>query len=185
MSSSKRAVNTSNLWTFLIGLSLLIWGLVWVVVRFRWNKTITGTPWLILIGGILLIAAISNIMSYRYNRDKVLAALKSYPRVSLTQLASELRMQEKDIKSIIVDLRTEGSLKASFDPESGDVIVLEVKGQAPVPLATTPSAAGSLNAEKAVTPAVQLPPEQTYCPYCGSFVKPDDLFCNNCGSSLK
>jgi len=184
MSTSRRAINTSNIWTFTIGIGLVLWGVIWLVVKFRFGKDITGTPWLILIGGIMLIAAITNVMSYRYNRDKVLGALKSYPRVSLAQLASELKMQEKDVKSLIVDLRTEGQLKASFDPKSGDVIVLEVRGQAPIAVADATSIEG-VNPQKAVAKGLETIPEQVYCPYCGSFVRKGDMFCNNCGSSLK
>lgn len=27
--------------------------------------------------------------------------------------------------------------------------------------------------------------ESSYCPYCGSVVKPGDAFCNNCGASIE
>jgi hypothetical protein len=179
------SIGRGNIWTFFIGLGLSIWGVISLV-----KPGVTGTPWLLLPGGIMIITAIANVASFRYNREKIIGALKSYNRVSLAELAKEIGMKEKEVKEIIVDLRTDNKIKASFDPESGDVIVLSVKGQAP--------AGGVLVANKAENIDPQPIPigepamvseksirAQGYCPYCGSRIQDTDKFCVTCGSALE
>lgn len=177
-------IGRGNIWTFFIGLGLAIWGaLSWI-----YYPRIAGTPWLLLPGGIMIITAIGNIASFRYNREKIIGALRSYNRVSIPLLAKEIGMKEKEVKEIIVDLRTDNKIKASFEPETGDVIVLSVKGQAP--------AGGVLveNQAEVVQPAPIGEPvmvseksikAQGYCPYCGSRIQGDDKFCVTCGSALE
>jgi hypothetical protein len=175
MSRTRNAVTTGNIWTIAIGVAFLIWGTISLLDHFLWARNFPGTYWLLIPGGVMLVAGIANVINYRYNRERVLAALKSYNQVSINQLADELKLREKDVKEIVVDLRTEGRLKASFDPESGDIMVLEVQGQAPVS-ASVPSIS------EASTPSVKA--KEGYCQYCGSLVKPGDRFCNNCGSAI-
>ncbi|MHA1356462.1 MAG: hypothetical protein ACTSR1_14970 [Candidatus Heimdallarchaeota archaeon] len=97
-------------------------------------------------------------------------------------------MEEKEVKEIIVDLRTDNKIKASFEPETGDVIVLSVKGQAP--------AGGVLvaNPDEVVAPTPVGEPvmvsessikDQGYCPYCGSRIQGSDQYCVTCGSALE
>lgn len=185
MGKSESSVKNGIIWTIAIGLAMLIWGTVclvfWVVYN---NPTIPGTPWLMLPGGIMIIAGISNIITYRYNREKLLGALKSYERVSIDQLSSELGMKQKDVKDVIVDLRTAGKLRASFDPESGDVFVLDVKGQPPIAVVPV-SSSGLPEHEEAIKKTYKSIPDQGFCPYCGSMFKPGDKFCNNCGASIE
>ena len=184
----ERSFGRGNLWTLFFGLGFIIWGIVAV----RYPNT-PGSYWMFIPGGILLIAAISNIFTYRYNREKVLGALKSYQRVDMNHLSNELRMKIRDLKEIIVDLRAEGKLKASFDPESGEVVVFEVKGMQPSggTTVTSPPPA-EVNASKKyeemkeveITPVMQNIKDQGYCPYCGSKVSDKDKFCVTCGSAL-
>jgi len=184
MSNSEKSAVRGNIWSIVIGLMLLIWGAVSLYVRvYKGNYLSPGTPWLMLPGGIMIIAGISSIFTYRYNREKILGALKSYERVEITQLAEELNMKEKDVKNVIVDLRTEGKLKASFDPESGDVFVLDVKGQPPMAVVPV-SSSGLPEHEEAIKKTFKSIPDQGFCPYCGSMFKPGDRFCNNCGASI-
>ncbi|MBK5114721.1 MAG: zinc-ribbon domain-containing protein [Candidatus Heimdallarchaeota archaeon] len=184
MSKTRNSATTGNFWTIAIGIMLLAWGTVCLVfwVAFN-NPSIPGSPWLMLPGGIMIVAAISNIITYRYNREKILGALQSYERVSIEQLSSELSIKEKDVKNLIVDLRSEGKLKASFDPESGDVFVLDVKGQPPVAVVPV-SSSGLPEHETAIKKTYKARPDQGFCPYCGSLIKPGDKFCNNCGASI-
>jgi hypothetical protein len=174
MTKTRNAFTTGNIWTIGIGLGMFIWGLLSLIDHFVWGFSFPGTYWLLIPGGIMIIAGIANIINYRYNRERVLGALKSYNKVGISQLADELKLKEKEVKEIIVDLRTEGRLKASFDPESGDVMVMEVQGQIPISAIpvdeTTPAATKT---------------QEGYCQYCGSIIKPGDQFCNNCGSALR
>lgn len=181
--SKRNALSSGNIWTIGIGLGLFIWGLLSLLDHFLWSRDFPGTYWLLIPGGIMILAGISNIINYRYNRERILAAMKSYNKVSIKQLADELKMQQKDVKEIIVDLRTEGRLKASFDPESGDVMILEVSGQPPI-VVTPVSSSGLPEHEEAISGIKPLSANQGYCQYCGSMVKPEDRFCNNCGSAL-
>lgn len=174
MSKTRNAFNTGNIWTIAIGVAFLIWGTFSLVGHFYPSWSIPGTYWLLIPGGIMVIAGIANIINYRYNRERVLAALKSYNQVGITHLSNELKLKEKEVKEIVVDLRTEGRLKASFDPESGDIMVLEAGGQTPVSVSTS----------DATAPSVAAKTKDGYCQYCGSLVKPDDRFCNNCGSAM-
>ncbi|NHJ84808.1 MAG: hypothetical protein FK734_05055 [Asgard group archaeon] len=182
MSTSKNAAINANIWTFFIGGALLVWGIIVIVFNFAFSRNIAGTPWLVLVGGIMIIAGISNVISYRYNREKVLGALQSYERVSLSQLSSELKLSEKQTKDIIVNLRSEGQLRASFEPETGDILVLSVQGKPPT--AVVPVSSSGLPEHEEKYLGQQLPKDQTYCQYCGTIVKPGDKFCNNCGSFL-
>lgn len=180
----ERSIGRGNIWTFFFGLGFLIWGII--ALRY---PNIPGTKWLLIPGGILLLAAISNIFSYRYNRERILSALKSYQRVNIKQLSDELKMKDKDIKEIIVDLRTEGKLKASFDPESGDVVILELKGLPPTGATFSeeaiPSAKVTISQVEEITPAMENIKAQGYCPYCGSKIQVQDKFCITCGSALQ
>ena len=178
----KQIIKSGNFIPLLMGIGFLIWG--GLSIRY---PQISGSPWLLLPGGVLVIVAISSVFTYNFNKDKIIAALKSYPKVSLEQLSDELKIQKKDIKSLIVDLRTDGKLKASFDPESGDVIVLEVDGKAPsgatpypvTDSTTTPSEMDDL------TTSLKNIKSQGYCPYCGSRIQANDKFCVTCGAAME
>ena len=175
----QRNIGRGNMWSFFIGLGFIIWGILHVV----YPNTVEGSKWLFLPGGILLLSSIGNIFAYRYNREKVLGALQSYQRINMSELSEELKMTEKNVKEIIVDLRTEGRLKASFDPESGDVIVLEVRGQPPAGVELPEPQIDAPVGE--MTASMKSIKSQGYCPYCGIMVKTDDKFCNNCGAALE
>jgi len=182
MSSNKKALIRSNIWTFFIGGALLIYGLVMIYFRYVRDVNLIGTIGLPIAGGVMVIAGIVNTLVYRNNREKILGTLQSYERVSLAQLSSELKLSESNTKDIIIDLRTEGKLKASFEPETGDVLVLKVKGEPPI--AIVPMSSSGLPEHEAKYKDKQLPKEHNYCSYCGSIAKPEDKFCNNCGSYL-
>ena len=184
MSKGSKSVRSGNIWTIAIGLALFAWGTIALVLLLVKSWYIAGTPWLMLPGGIMIIAGIANIITYGYNKEKVLGALKSYERVGINQLASELGMKHKDIKDAVIDLRTEGKLKASFDPESGDVFVLSVKGQPPIAVVPV-SSSGLPEHEAEIKKSYKAIPDQGFCPYCGSMFKPGDKFCNNCGASIE
>ncbi|MEA2069816.1 MAG: PCI domain-containing protein [Asgard group archaeon] len=179
----ERSIGPGNFWTLIFGIGFIIWGVLAVI----FPRT-PGSYWMFIPGGILTIIAISNIINYRYNREKIIGALKSYKTVNLDQLAKELNMKKDEVKEIIVDLRAQGEIKASFDPESGDVVVLAVRGH----LVSEPTP-GQAPEELPRSPAEQIAEDekslkeiksQGYCPYCGSRIRSSDKFCINCGASL-
>ncbi|MHA1125738.1 MAG: PCI domain-containing protein [Candidatus Heimdallarchaeota archaeon] len=177
------SIGRGNIWTFFIGVGFTIWGAI------AWAYPgVTGTPYLLIPGGIMIIVAISSVASFRYNREKIIGALRSYKRVSLKLLAKEIGMKEKEVKEIIVDLRTDNKIKASFEPETGDVIVLSVKGQAPAGGVLVPNK-DEVVAPKPIGEPVMVSEssikDQGYCPYCGSRIQGSDQFCVTCGSALE
>jgi len=184
MAKTEKSVINGVIWTVAIGIALFIWGTICLVLQLVKGWYIPGTPWMMLPGGIMIISGFANLITYRHNRERVLGALKSYERVSITQLSSELGMKEKDVKDVIVDLRSGGKVRASFDPESGDVFVLDVKGQPPMAVVPV-SSSGLPEHEEAIKKTYKSIPDQGFCPYCGSMFKPGDKFCNNCGASIE
>ena len=182
MSTSKKSVIISNILIFVIGTILTIWGIIILVLNYTGGPNYLSLIGLGIAGVVMLIVGIVNVTTYRFRREKILTALKSYERVSLEQLSSELNLKEKQTKDIIVDLRTEGKLKVSFEPGTGDVLVLEVKGEAPV--AIIPMSSSGLPEHEEKYKDKQKPKDLTYCPHCGSIKQPEDLYCISCGSYL-
>jgi len=126
-----------------------------------------GSPWMLIPGGILLIIAIGSTVQRSRAKNAVLSALRSYTRVKIGQLASELNMSEEDVRTAIVDLRTEGKINATFDHTSGEVIIgTEISHTTSQPVIETEVVA------------------QKFCPYCGERIPTGSVFCPNCGSSL-
>ncbi|MBK5112734.1 MAG: zinc ribbon domain-containing protein [Candidatus Heimdallarchaeota archaeon] len=182
MSTSKRAIKISHIWLLFFGSGLSLYGLIMIIVYYTTGVNLLFTVSLPIVGVILLLAGISNILTYRFNRQKVLSTLRSYERVSLSQLSSELNFREKKVKQLIVELRTEGKLKASFEPATGDVLVFEIKGD-PV-MAVVPVSSSGLPEHEEKYKDKQIPKEHHYCSHCGSIVRPCDQFCNTCGSYM-
>jgi hypothetical protein len=125
-----------------------------------------GSSWMLIPGVILLLIAIGSTIQRSRSKNAVLLALRSYTRVKIRQLASELNMSEDDVKVAIVDLRTDGKIEAIFDYTTGEVII---GSGMPV---TSPS----LGETEVST--------QKFCPYCGEKIPSGSVFCPSCGSSL-
>ncbi|MHA1124306.1 MAG: zinc-ribbon domain-containing protein [Candidatus Heimdallarchaeota archaeon] len=176
MSTSHKAYTVGHVWTILFGVVFTIYGIIAIITGLYVTLSIG------VVGVILLIVGISSITNYRLNRKKVIGALKSYERVSLSHLSSELRMSKRKIKGFIINLRADGKLRASFEPETGDVLILEVDGEPPI--AIVPMSSSGLPEHEEKYKDKQIPKEHDYCSYCGSMLKPGDQFCNNCGSFL-
>jgi hypothetical protein len=86
------------------------------------------------------------------------------------------------IKESIAYLRAEGRLRASYEPETGDVLVLEVDSAPPI--AVVPMSSSGLPEHEEKYKDYRVPTDKNYCSHCGSIVKPEDKFCNNCGSFI-
>ena len=105
----------------LLGLGFLVIGSISIL-----EPTLFGSPWMIILGLILMGAGVE--MFYRTYRSKedVKNALESYNRVSMKQLASELNMNRKNLTSAIVDLRNNGEIMARID-YSRDKVMIETR----------------------------------------------------------
>ncbi|MHA1186854.1 MAG: zinc-ribbon domain-containing protein [Candidatus Heimdallarchaeota archaeon] len=177
MSTSHKAYTINHFWQLFFGVAFTIYGIIAIITGLYVTLSIG------IVGVILLVAGISGIFNYRFNRKKIISALKSYERVSISHLSSELGMSKRKIKRFIVSLRAEGRIKVSFEPETGDVLVFEVDGEPPI--AIVPMSSSGLPEHEAKFKDKQIPKEYDYCSYCGSMLKPEDQFCNNCGSYVK
>ncbi|NHK32715.1 MAG: zinc-ribbon domain-containing protein [Asgard group archaeon] len=182
MSSFRSAYIGSKILLFLFGIPMLIWGIIVIILKFAIGRDYLVTISIGVIGFILVSAGIASVLALRLNRAKILGALRSYERVSLEQLSSELKFSKNKTKKAIIHLRAEGKLKASFEPVTGDVLVLEVDGE--LPMAVVPMSSSGLIEHEEKYKDKQIPKDLNYCSYCGSIVKPEDQFCNNCGTYL-
>jgi hypothetical protein len=147
---------------FIIGIIFIIVSLINFI-----RPGFYGSPWMLIPGGILLLIAISATVQRSRAKNAVLSALRSYTRIKIGQLASELNMSDEDVRTAIVDLRTEGKIMATFDNTTGEVIIGAETSQTPQTVIETESVA------------------QKFCPYCGEKISSGSVFCPNCGSSLQ
>jgi len=176
MSTTNKAFTVSHVWTILFGAVFTLYGIIAIATGLYVTLSIG------VVGVILLIAGIGSLTTYRNNRKKVIGALKYYERVSLAHLSSELKLTKRKIQSIIVNLRADGKLKVAFEPETGDVLVLEVDGEPPI--AVVPMSSSGLPEHEEKYKDKQIPKEHDYCSHCGSILKPEDQFCISCGTYL-
>jgi hypothetical protein len=85
-------------------------------------------------GGILLVIAIGATVQRLRVKNTVLSALRPNTRIKVENLASELNIREADVKGAIVDLRTEGRIKATFDHATGEVVIGTRMPRTPSPM---------------------------------------------------
>ena len=174
MSTHNKAIRARNIWILLFGSAVTILGIILL------SFGIFATTSIFIIGLIMLISGIASVFAYRHNREKVIGALKSYERISLEQLSSELRLTKRKVQSLIVDLRADGRIRASFEPVTGDVLILEVDDLPPI--AIVPMSSSGLPEHEEKFKDKQIPKEHDYCSYCGNILKSEAQFCTNCGS---
>ena len=146
---------------FLIGIIFIVVALINLI-----RPSFYGSPWMLIPGGILLLIAISATVQRSRAKNAVLSALRSYTRVKIGQLASELNMIEDDVRDVIVDLRTEGRIKVTFDNTTGEVII------------------GTETVQTLQTVIETEGIAHKFCPYCGEKIPSGSAFCPSCGSSL-
>ncbi|NHJ46144.1 MAG: hypothetical protein FK733_00015 [Asgard group archaeon] len=174
MSTHNKAIRVRNISIFLFGGMITLTGIILLAFG------IYATTSILVIGSIMLVSGIASVFAYRNNREKVIGALKSYERISLEQLSSELKLTKRKVQRLIVDLRADGRIRASFEPISGDVLILEVDGEPPI--AIVPMSSSGLPEHEEKYKDKQIPKEHDYCSYCGSILKTNAQFCTNCGS---
>jgi hypothetical protein len=108
-----------------IPITLILFGIAFLVIGsinvFQPNQF--GSPWMIIPGAIILISGFGTLFLKREMKEDVKNALESYNRVSLNQLASELNMDKDELTSVILNLRNEGEIIASFDYTPEKIIV--------------------------------------------------------------
>ncbi|MFX0027629.1 MAG: hypothetical protein ACFE8B_00345 [Candidatus Hermodarchaeota archaeon] len=93
----------------------------------------------------------------------------------LEHIALEIGMRPKDILRVLIDLRTKGIVKYSFNSETGQIILGQgiTYNQANEYVAPQKKLDSPLTAE-----------EKNFCVYCGHKIEAKGSFCPNCGSKL-
>ena len=129
-------------------------------------------PWgvyMLFPGLIMIVSYFSSKYAVKKMRREVKGALNSYTtnRIKIAELSDELKINPKDIKRIVIDLRTNGDIKASFDGDTGDIILPEL-----------------IKARKDKTETVAQSKVE-YCPYCGVKIPNRSKFCSSCGASVE
>ena len=115
--------------------------------------------------------------NYKYKQvvKSALAQRNFQGTYKLEHIALEIGMKPKVLLSVLLDLRSKGIIKYSFDAETGQIIL----GQ---PITYQPATEYIPPAKKLETP---LPTEgKKYCVYCGHKMEAGGNFCPNCGSNL-
>jgi len=164
-----------------VGLIFIGWGLLCIIF-----PDFPGSPWIAFAGVWVLFGAVHEYYEYHYKVNLVANTLKMYHRVSIRDLSREIKISRRKILKIINYLRSDGRLKATFDPNTGELVIYEVDGVRPV----IPEISGE---QYQPMPTMQMPISsesgQTLsykvCPYCGSAAPLNAKFCPNCGASIE
>ena len=176
ISTRNKAIAVRHILILSFGSLFTLYGIIAIILG------IYATIGIGVIGTIMIIIGIASVFNYRHNRKKVLGALKTYERISLSQLSTELKFTKRKTKGLIIDLRADERLKASFEPKTGDLLILEVDGEPPI--AIVPVSSSGLPEHEEKYKDYRIPKDKKYCSHCGSIVKSEDQFCNNCGSYI-
>jgi hypothetical protein len=172
MNTLQKPIKISNFIILFFGSLITIFGIILISLGFL------ITTGVFIIGLLMLISGIVSVIAYRHNRNKVINVLKNYERISIGQLSSELKLTERKIQNLIIDLRANGRIKISFDPITGDVFILEADGEPP--FAVVPMSSSGLPEYDAKYKDYQIPKDQDYCSNCGSILKTNAKFCIVC-----
>ncbi|MFW9999149.1 MAG: hypothetical protein ACFE9Q_13010 [Candidatus Hodarchaeota archaeon] len=93
----------------------------------------------------------------------------------LEHIALEIGMKPGILLRVLVDLRNQGFLKYSFDPDSGQIIL----GQAVTYIPSTEYVQPPKKIEEPLSTE-----GKNFCVYCGQKLETSGSFCPNCGSKL-
>ncbi len=97
-------------------------------------------------------------------KEEIVAFLKFYRRISLLTIANNFNMSVPDMEKIILELISEGKIKAHLDRTTKEVFIEEAIGEAKVENIRCPNCG-------ALVSGVYLIGEVVKCPYCGTAFK--------------
>lgn len=134
--------------------------------------------WLFIPAFFIFLGGFSQLYrNYKYKQvvKSALAQRNFQGTYKLEHIALEIGMKPKILLNVLLDLRTKGVIKYSFDPASGQIIL----GQT---ITYTPSTDYVPPPKKLDAP---LSTEgKNFCVYCGHKLESSGNFCPNCGSNL-
>ncbi|GAB4324890.1 MAG: hypothetical protein Kow0069_30660 [Promethearchaeota archaeon] len=132
----------------------------------------------------VLLGATSQVYNDRQLRKEVLAFLRTVGpgNYALESIALEVGVKPNDLLRILVDLRTAGKVAFRYDGETGQVVLGQALPPSPAPAPQAPVHLGPVPERAAAGESGAR--ERNFCVYCGYPVKPNQNFCESCGSRL-
>ncbi|MFX0100038.1 MAG: zinc ribbon domain-containing protein [Candidatus Hodarchaeota archaeon] len=135
--------------------------------------------WLFIPAFFILLGSTGQYFTDKRIKRDVLAAIQSRSNGSynLDEVAADSGVKRKDLLRVLMDIRSEGLIKYSYNESSGEIIVGEQVQYEPAP-------------EFKPLPKRSPPPEpeelseKNFCLFCGHKLREGAKFCPNCGSSL-
>ena len=135
-------------------------GFVYGFTRFRvdWMNFI----W-IGIGSAILVSQIAAITNRSKLKNVVSHEFEHNPNISVEEISNNTGISVRDIRAIILDLKSSGRLRGQFSTQTGD--------------------AKSMRVEKEEEHVIQE--LSKFCPSCGTPISKDEaVYCAYCGSKL-
>ena len=157
--------------------ALLIAGMFfyWGIDAFLHGFWQFGINWMgflwIGIGAAIASSQIAALANKSKLRNVVAQEFQINPNVSIEEISAKTGISVRDIRAIILDLKSAGRLRGNFSPTTGEAKSMEVVSPQP---------------ELNLPDSTPEPPEKSqFCPNCGTPISRDAaVYCAYCGSKL-
>lgn len=152
--------------SFIIAGILIYWGLNDLFFRpiwYGWAVSWFGIVWLV-IGVAIVGGQVAAFPNRGKLRNAVLYEYEAHPEATIEEISKNTGVSLRDVRSIILDLKSRGLLRGKFSSTTGQLTHGEVitKTQTTVPEGKV-----------------------SYCPNCGTAKSKDSaVYCSYCGSKL-
>jgi len=139
------------------------WGISGLVDGF-WRFRVDWINFLwIGIGSAILVSQIAAITNRSKLKNVVSHEFDHNPNISVEEISNNTGISVRDIRAIILDLKSSGRLRGQFSTQTGD--------------------AKSMRVEKEEEHVIQE--HSIFCPNCGTPISKDEaVYCEYCGSKL-
>lgn len=126
-----------------------------------------GVNWMsflwIGIGSAILVSQIAAIANRSKLKNVVSQEFENNPNISVEEISNNTGISVRDIRAIILELKSSGRLRGHFSTQTGD--------------------AKSMRVEKAEKPVIQE--HSKFCPNCGTPITKDEaIYCAYCGAKF-
>ena len=140
------------------------WGINLLVESYGGSGGINWMSFLwIGIGTAILVSQIAAIANRSKLKNVVSHEFEHNPNISVEEISNNTGISVRDIRAIILDLKSSGRLKGQFSTQTGD--------------------AKSMLVEKEEEPIIQE--HSKFCPNCGTPISKDEaIYCAYCGAKF-